>query len=61
MEKNYLTTDEAAVYLGVAAGTLENWRVAANKDGPEYCKPAGRVYYRVSDLDAWIESGRKND
>lgn len=59
MEKNYFTTEEAAAYLGLSAGTLENWRAAANKEGPGYCKPSGRVYYRVSDLDAWIESGRK--
>lgn len=59
MEKNYLTTDEAAVYLGLSAGTLENWRYGVEKKGPEYCQPSGKVYYRVSDLDNWIESGRK--
>lgn len=57
MEKNYLTTDEAAVYLGLSKGTLENWRSSGS--GPEYCQPSGKVYYLISDLDAWIESGRK--
>jgi len=60
MEKNYLSTEEAAVYLGVSTGTLENWRAGEKKEGPEFCKPAGRVYYRIADLDAWIESGRTN-
>lgn len=56
MEKNYLTTEEAAEYLKVSAGTLENWRI--QKTGPEYCKPSGRVYYRMDDLNKWIEGGR---
>lgn len=56
--KNHLfTTEEAAVYLGVSTGTLENWRSGKFKTGPVYHKPKGKVYYFQSDLDEWIKSG----
>jgi hypothetical protein len=48
-------TDEAALYLGCAAGTLENWRV--QRRGPMYYKPAGKVFYYKQDLDQWIKKG----
>lgn len=44
----------AAEYLGVARGTLCNWRTSGK--GPRYRRIGRRPLYRVSDLEAWIES-----
>jgi len=48
-----LDEQEAARYLGLAAGTLRNWRVV--RSGPQYVQLKRRIGYRVADLDAWIE------
>lgn len=49
-----LTTKEAAEYIGLAAGTLENKRLAG--EGPRYGRHGrkGGIYYRVVDLDAYL-------
>lgn len=48
-----LTTKEAAERLGMASGTLENWRV--NGIGPRYVKVGSRsIRYEASALDAWL-------
>lgn len=48
----YLRTPEAARYLGIAPGTLENKRYSGN--GPTFRKLGGRVIvYAKVDLDAW--------
>jgi hypothetical protein len=53
MEEKFLSTREAADYLKVSTGTLENWRYAG--DGPKFSKPKGTVYYALSDLQEWIK------
>ncbi|MBL8273004.1 MAG: helix-turn-helix domain-containing protein [Xanthomonadales bacterium] len=45
-------TEGAATYLGVAAGTLQNWRAAGR--GPAFVTIGRRVMYRTADLDAFI-------
>lgn len=58
--KNALfTTEEAASYLNISSGTLENWRTGKLKTGPRFHKPKGKVYYYQSDLDEWIKDGCK--
>jgi excisionase family DNA binding protein len=47
----WLTTTEAARYLGLGKSTLEIWRMAGK--GPTFTKAGGRVRYARSDLDAW--------
>ena len=55
-----LDTKAAAPRLGVAAGTLENWRVQGV--GPRFIKsrpgPRGRVLYDPADIEAWKEANR---
>lgn len=45
---------QAALYVGVAPGTLANWR--ARGEGPSYVRVGTRIVYRVADLDAWLAS-----
>lgn len=55
----FLTTDEAATYLGFSKGTLSNWRI--QRKGPPYSRSqgaGGAVRYRLSDLDAWMSARR---
>ncbi|KVD28184.1 helix-turn-helix domain-containing protein [Burkholderia ubonensis] len=50
-----LTTDQAAVYLGIAPRTLEQWRSNRHQRIP-FVKIGGRVRYRLKDLEAWLAS-----
>lgn len=50
-----MTTAQAADYLGLKVSTLESWRSEARDDAPPYMKLGGRVFYRQSTLDEWIE------
>jgi predicted DNA-binding transcriptional regulator AlpA len=54
-EDPLLRRPEAAAYLGTTTGSLA--QLAYQGNGPKYYKPSPRrVYYRKSDLDAWINS-----
>ena len=47
----------AARMIGVAPGTLNNWRTRGL--GPTYVRhglPGSRILYRVSDLQAWLDA-----
>ena len=50
-----MTPNEAAIYLGIAVGTLANLR--SDPKGPDYFKLGG-VFYKQVDLDVYIESRR---
>ena len=51
----WLTTEQAAVYLGVSARTLEDWRLRGIGP-PYYKKQDGKlVLYRRDELDRWVE------
>lgn len=52
-----LDTSGAAKYLGVAPGTLENWRCLGG--GPAYFKVGRRCLYSSIDLDAWLSERRR--
>ncbi|WP_376690094.1 helix-turn-helix transcriptional regulator [Wenzhouxiangella sp. EGI_FJ10409] len=52
--KSFLTTEEAAEYVGLQKSTLEAWRCRGG--GPRFVKMGRAVRYRLVDLDAWIES-----
>lgn len=47
----------AAEYLGVSVSFLNNCRVRG--DGPQFYKIGRRVRYEDRDLDAWLESRRR--
>lgn len=50
----FLTTDEAAVFLRLSPRTLEKQRVLGG--GPRFRKFGARVLYAVGDLRAWADS-----
>lgn len=50
----FLTTEEAAVFLRLSPRTLEKQRVLGG--GPRYRKFGARVLYAVGDLRAWADS-----
>ena len=54
-----LDTKAAAPLIGVAMGTLENWRVKGV--GPKFIKAPGRrgkVLYDPADIEAWKDANR---
>ena len=51
--KILLTTEEVADLLGLSPRTVTNWRYL--QVGPPHVKHRRRVYYRASDLKAYIE------
>lgn len=49
----------AAVVLGVAPGTLRNWRSQGH--GPPWLKIRGRCWYSLPELLAWIDESTLHD
>jgi len=56
-ETPYLSTRNAARYLGIGESTLEKLRVLGG--GPRFCKPLRRVLYRKTDLDEFMTAHRR--
>ena len=54
MDKRYLSTIEAAEYLGIAVGTLANFR--SQGKGPCYYKLERRILYDLCDLATWLKN-----
>lgn len=54
-ENRLLTAIEAAEFLGVKPQTLAVWRCNQRYDLP-FVKVGNAVKYRMSDLEAWLES-----
>lgn len=54
MSVGLLSEDELAVMIDVKPQTLQTWRV--QKTGPDFVKLGKAVFYRRSDVEAWIAS-----
>lgn len=54
----YMTTREAADFLGFTAGTLRVWR--SQGKGPSYYKVGSTVRYEMDDLEAWKNENVKH-
>jgi excisionase family DNA binding protein len=50
-----LRADQVAEYLQISVTTLAVWR-STRRVGLPYCKVGGRVRYRRSDVDAYLDS-----
>lgn len=59
MSVQLLCTKDAAKLMGLSWRTLEDWRLRGN--GPCFLKLGRRVFYRVSDIIAFLgEAARMN-
>jgi len=56
--KKLMTTQEAAMYLGLNTKTLNNWRYA-QKTNLKYIKLGGAIRYSQKDLDDFIAENTK--
>ena len=52
-----LSSDEAARYLGIAPGTLNNWR-CYNSNFIPYSRMGKKIIYKKEDLDNFTEMSR---
>ena len=52
----FLTTEQAAFYLGLSARKLQLMRAAGN--GPGFRRHSRYVRYHIDDLDAWSKGVR---
>ena len=56
-QKEVLTTDEAARYLGVSKATL--YRMTMERQIPHYKSPTGRLcYFNRKEVEGWMQSCR---
>ncbi len=55
MDREYLTTKEAAARLKVSPSYLAKLR-CSRSDGPRFAKLGRSVRYRAGDLDTWAEA-----
>jgi len=62
MQPTYMTTDELVAYLASRyprpynKRTINNWRYLKAR-GPAWFKQAGRVLYKLEDVQAWEAAG----
>ena len=54
VQSPFLTTIQAARYLHLAPGTLAIWRCQGR--GPKFALCATKILYRISDLEAFVDS-----
>ncbi len=50
----FLTTQQAAFYLGLSPRTLQEYRTAGT--GPRFRRHSRRIRYHIDDLDAWSKA-----
>ena len=55
--KDVMNEKQAAEYIDQKPGTLRQWR--SNAKGPAYHKKGRRIFYKKTDLDAWMAAGRR--
>jgi len=54
-KKEFLNVVETSRLLGVAVGTLNNWR--CRREGPQYLKLGGKVVrYALDDVLQWLKN-----
>ncbi len=54
--EEYLTTKEAADFIGFSPKTLGVWRWLKRKNTPKYVKITNRIYYPKKELEKWLEN-----
>ena len=54
-QENWISIDEAAKYLGVTKDTIRYW---IKKTDIPACKIGKQWKFKLSELDAWVKSGK---
>ena len=54
----WISSKDAAKYLGITPEVLSQMR--HKKQGPKFYKPAGKIFYKHDDLDAYV-MGKENE
>ena len=54
---DFLDTEDLAKLIRTSRRTVIRWRV--ERKGPAYIKAGQRVLYRRADVEAWLESRRR--
>ncbi len=54
MKGQFLTTEQAAQFLGLRPNTLEIWRYRGT--GPRFIKCGRAVRYRLTDIESYVEA-----
>ena len=57
LRRGFVDTYRAADYVGLSHRTMEKYRWTGG--GPEYVKLGRRCLYKPSELDRWMEEGRR--
>jgi excisionase family DNA binding protein len=58
--KRWLSTKEAAEYVGFSTATLYGWRYGRGDiKGPRSFKVGGQLRYRIEDLDEWLSTNER--
>ena len=60
VQAEYLTTEGASEFTGIAIKTLTTWRSRDREQGPPYRKVGRMVRYSVSDLRSWMDQRQRN-
>ena len=56
-QKEVLTSDEAAKYLGISKSCLYKWTMA--RQIPHYKSPTGKLcFFNRAEIEAWMQSNR---
>jgi excisionase family DNA binding protein len=56
-----LTEKEAARYIGMSRSFLARARMIGDKNAPSFLKLGRAIRYRITDLNAWLESCSRNN
>lgn len=54
----FLSTGQAAFYLGLSARTLQNLR--SDGAGPAFRRHGRHIFYHIDDLDGWSKARRES-
>ncbi len=54
--KVFMTVDEAAAYLGMSKSAI--YKITSKREIAFYSPGGKKIYFKRSEVDAWIESGR---
>lgn len=57
MKNNYISFKEAVDYLKVSKSTL--YKLTSNREIEFYKPNGGKIYFKLEDLDNWINKGKK--